>query len=67
MSDEVDNANDHIAKEEALRIKQISERAPEATPTGVCLECGEGVGESKRWCSAGCRDIWDFRRRTHRR
>lgn len=32
-------------------------------PVGMCLNCGDKVGEEMRWCSNDCRDDWQRRNR----
>ncbi len=29
-----------------------------AEPTGECLNCGNPLPPSRRWCDSGCRDDW---------
>lgn len=59
MSDPIDDAQDHIEREEALRRKYQPPVGLEAEPTGECLNCFEPVPVSHRWCNAECRQDWE--------
>ena len=57
MSDEADLGNERAERLLGLSLARISTQ-PEATPTGVCLNCGEPVSELMRWCDTDCRNDW---------
>jgi len=62
MSDEADNAQDHMEREDVVRRKYRQIPTLEAEVTGECLNCFEPVGFGMRWCDADCRKDWDARR-----
>lgn len=62
MSDEADDAQAHIEREEAFRRKYHDANRLEAEYTGKCLNCGEPLN-NKRWCDEDCRADWTKRRR----
>lgn len=62
MSDDADNAQDHIEREEAMRKKYRQVPKLEAEPTGECLNCYEPLSYGKRWCDADCQLDWQKRR-----
>ena len=61
MTDVFDRASE---REEMDRERALKMRKPEGPkPTGYRLECGEPVGEGRRWCQGvECRDRWERRR-----
>ena len=62
MADIFDRATE---REEMDRERALKMRKPEGPKaTGYCLECGEPVGEGRRWCiGVECRNRWERRRR----
>lgn len=59
MADEADIAND--TAELFLNIAKAS--VPVAVPSqgiGICIECGVEVEGDRRWCSAECRDEFQW-------
>ena len=59
-----DFADIGAAREELDRELAIKVRAPAGpAATGVCLSCGEQVGDGLRWCDAECRDGWQVEQR----
>jgi hypothetical protein len=58
MSDPVDDAQEHIEREEEARRKYRAPVRLEAEPTGECLNCEMPVPVSHRWCNAECREDW---------
>lgn len=55
--DEADIAQALIEREFERLLRH---RLPEgAAATGVCLWCGEPLGQGLRWCDADCRDEWE--------
>ena len=62
MADIFDRATE---REEMDRERALKMRKPEGPKaTGYCLECGEPIGEGRRWCiGVECRDRWQSRRR----
>lgn len=65
--DEADQANDNIARDEAIAIKVTANRGPEVDSTGVCLYCTEELTDGRRWCDADCRNAWQVKNRGIRR
>ena len=59
MSDPIDDAQDHIEREEEMRRKYQPAVGLEAEATGECLNCFEPVPVSHRWCDAECRRDWE--------
>ncbi|MDR3053995.1 MAG: hypothetical protein LBU53_01125 [Zoogloeaceae bacterium] len=57
-----------IADQTQERIERLTEAEqrfgaakPESPqPTGYCLNCGEPLADMRRWCSADCRDDWEW-------
>lgn len=65
--DDLDRAQDHMEREEAMRRKYQEQRKPEVEATGYCLHCGVEVGVVARWCDAICRDGWEDDQKRKRR
>ena len=64
--DEADQANDNIARDEAIAIKAAARyRGPSATGSCLSPDCGETVHGDARWCSVDCRDSWQKSRRIY--
>lgn len=59
MPDIADKANDLVAMNEELALKEVRSRKPKAEFTGYCLSCHEVVEQPRRWCDADCRDLWE--------
>jgi hypothetical protein len=59
MSDPVDDAQEHIEREEAVRRKYRHPPKLEVEPTGECLNCAMPVPVSHRWCDSACRADWE--------
>jgi RNA polymerase-binding transcription factor DksA len=62
MADDADLANDLIELQLKSKLDEIGSQAIPENDTGACLYCGEPVPDSRRWCSAECRDL-DTRRK----
>ena len=60
MADDIDRTQDRLEIEEALRRKYKPVETT-LTSSGYCLNCGEKVGPTLRWCDNYCRDDWDKR------
>lgn len=62
MADEIDRANDVVARMADAAVAEICRAAstPAALPTGFCLWCGLVVTDGARWCDAECRDDWEW-------
>lgn len=56
MADFADLGADREEKDRALALKVRAPEGPSAT--GMCLCCGEPLGDGLRWCDAECRDDW---------
>lgn len=63
MSDEADMTQDRMEIEEKIRKRYVHRPEREADAVGYCLECGEELPLTMRWCDADCRDMWELRRR----
>lgn len=61
MTDEIDDAQEHIEKSLAMAIAVSQREAAKKAinHTGKCLWCGDKVPKTRRWCSAECRDAWE--------
>lgn len=55
--DDVDASNERQQREAPLLI-EASKKPVGPVATGRCLYCDEIVGDTMRWCDAGCRDGW---------
>jgi hypothetical protein len=55
-SDQIDQACEREEKDRAVSLALRKPIGPEAV--GVCLHCGEPVGDGRRWCDGDCRDDW---------
>jgi hypothetical protein len=62
MSDPIDDAQNHIEREEEMRRKYQPPVGLEAEPTGECLNCFEPVPVSHRWCNKECYIDWQKRK-----
>lgn len=60
--DDADIAGARQEAEMARKLKAAHEFAPEAQPTGFCLNCGEPLQNDRRWCGPECREDWERRR-----
>jgi RNA polymerase-binding transcription factor DksA len=58
--DIVDQAQENMEQLAARqeRPRPLPATGPEAT--GYCLNCGLPLPEPRRWCSADCRDDWEW-------
>ena len=66
MTDEIDQAQEHIEKELAYQIAQArAVKTPE--PTGQCANCGEPARPDGRFCSVECREDHEHRSRQLKR
>ena len=55
--DEADIANDYLEHMIDNAVKTAHNKAKtELNTTGKCLWCDEPVNDTRRWCSADCRD-----------
>lgn len=59
MSDEIDAANDLLLKMIDAGIKQAQGEINMHNESGHCIWCGEPVNDSRRWCSADCRNDYE--------
>jgi predicted amidophosphoribosyltransferase len=59
MSDDADKTQERIELEDAIRRKGMSD-INYVKPTGLCLNCGEKLNDSRRWCDKDCADDWDY-------
>jgi hypothetical protein len=59
MSDDADKTQDRLEKEEMLRRRE-QETIVYVKGTGQCLNCGEKLNDSRRWCDKDCADDWDY-------
>jgi RNA polymerase-binding transcription factor DksA len=65
MSTEEGNTDLAALHEEMIREKSIAAIRKEAAkidtsnPTGLCWNCGEYIGYTRRWCDADCRDVYE--------
>jgi len=61
MADQFDKASDleQLDRDRNIEIARRKMASPE--PTGFCIteNCGEAVGEGRRWCNSDCRDMWE--------
>lgn len=64
--DEADLAQDHIEKTLALQIAQARAKAAQQ-PSGECLNCGEPLGEGRRYCNSECREDFEAREKGRQR
>lgn len=59
MADDVDHAAEiselHLQRA-LIAVQSAQHDAPK--PTGYCLCCGDDTPSDRRWCDAGCRDLW---------
>lgn len=59
MSDEADQANEQVEKNEARSIAYAQLLASKPLPTSTnCLWCNTQTIGGRRWCNADCRDMW---------
>lgn len=63
MADIADKANDFVELTDALSLREVQSKKPDAEFTGECLLCGEPLDRPKRWCSVEHRDRWDLERK----
>lgn len=59
MSDDIDAANDLILKMIDAGIKKANGEINAHNDTGKCLWCEEPVEDTRRWCSADCRNDYE--------
>lgn len=59
--DDLDKAQDHMEREEAMRRKYTNTNYLEAEPVKACLNCGEPLAEGLRWCDKDCQTDWEKR------
>lgn len=62
MSDEADMTQDRLELEDKIRKKYTVRPVKEAEATGFCLNCGEDLPTTMRWCDADCQSDWQKRR-----
>lgn len=62
-----DPMDEATAREEELIADALARhrlrRKEEPQATGACLECEAPLEGARRWCDAGCRDMWERRAR----
>lgn len=63
MADDIDRAQDHIEREEAMRRKYSNPNKLEVEATGECLNCFEPLPIGMRWCDNFCKEDWEKRRK----
>ncbi len=63
MSDEADISQERLEREEEIRRRYVQAPVMEVGHTGYCLDCGEPLQATARWCDADCRDMWEKRKR----
>lgn len=64
--DEADQANDNIARDEAIAIKiAVQYHGPSAIGKCLAPDCDEKLLADKRWCNVECRDSWQKSRRMY--
>ena len=59
MSDLVDNANATAEYLAGLAVKEARTNKKGPEPTGHCLNCGEDLSDSRRWCDKDCASDWE--------
>jgi len=59
MSDDADKTQDRLELENAIR-KQHMENIRYVKGTGHCLNCGETLNDTRRWCNKDCADDWEY-------
>lgn len=64
--DEADIAQDHIEKTLAQQIAQVRAKA-QRPHMGECLNCGERLTNSRRYCDEFCRDDAERREKAGQR
>ncbi len=55
MSDDVDKANEEIQNRLTVSLNSVN-TSIENNETGKCIWCEKKVIDTRRWCSADCRD-----------
>ena len=55
--DIADQASDFEERDRRLALRAVPP-APVIEATGECLCCETALPDGKRWCDAGCRDLW---------
>lgn len=61
MSDEADRADHHINSTIELGVMAARKKAniDTSNSSGECWECGEEVGNDRRWCSFEHMKLWE--------
>lgn len=59
MADNIDRANEITEQLQERQIKAARANTSVADATGYCLNCGEDLSDSRRWCDSSCRDDWE--------
>jgi hypothetical protein len=60
MADEADRAGDQQQIIFDATVKKIINTPLDTSNiSGICWNCGEITGKSKRWCNSECRDDWE--------
>ena len=62
MTDIIDDAQQREDFHREQSIAAARTAKPVAAAEGYCLECGEDLPDTRRWCDAKCRDAWEHRR-----
>lgn len=60
MPDIIDDGNataDFFLRTALLNRKHNAKAEPSGI--GLCLNCGAGIEDARRWCDAECRDDWE--------
>ena len=61
MTDIFDRATEREEMDREIALRARKPEGPEAT--GRCLWCGDETTQGRRWCSAQCRDEWEYHQR----
>jgi hypothetical protein len=59
MSDEVDQANDMMEVQISRAVAKAAGIEIPTNDTGLCWYCHEPVTDTRRWCCADCRELWE--------
>jgi hypothetical protein len=66
MVDEVDQANENVARDEAMAIKRATQyQGPSAKGKCLAHDCDEPLPAGQRWCDVECRNRWELKRKIY--